>query len=197
MKQLRPAIVVTLFFILAAGFAFPLAITGLAQAIFPKQANGSMIVQDGKVVGSELIGQSFTADRFFHPRPSAAGAGYDANASGGANLGPTNAKLLSGADGFDGVQQLAQAYRAKNGVSSDVILPVDAVTRSASGLDPHISASNARLQAKRVSQATGIAEARLEKWISEQSERGLFGFGEEPFVNVLKLNLIVSNNSRP
>lgn len=186
MKNLRPALVLTLFFALVTGIGFPFIITGIAQAVFPGQANGSMVMVDGKAVGSTLIGQSFTDARFFHPRPSS--GGYDANSSGGTNLGPTNPKLLEGADGFDGVKQLAMHYRELNGVAADVVLPVDAVTRSASGLDPHISVENARLQAERVARINGVDREEIEKMIAELTEVPLLGLGEKPYVNVLLLN---------
>lgn len=186
MKTLRPALVLTLFFVLVTGLLFPMAVTGVAQAAFPHQANGSMVTVDGKPVGSALIGQTFTGERFFHPRPSS--GGYDANNSGGTNLGPTNPKLLEGAEGFDGVKQLAAQYRALNGVAADVVLPVDAVTRSASGLDPHISVENARLQAARVARVNDLGVGVVEKWIQEATEIPLLGLGENPYVNVLRLN---------
>lgn len=186
MKILRPAIALTVFFVLVTGIAFPLLITGIAQTAFPHQANGSMVLVDGKVVGSSLIGQSFTQERFFHPRPSS--GGYDANNSGGTNLGPLNPKLLVGDKDFDGVKQLAEKYRALNGVPSDVVIPVDAVTRSASGLDPHISARNALLQAARVARANGLKIEEVNRMIREVTEVPLRGLGEQPYVNVLELN---------
>lgn len=187
MKIFRPAIVLTLFFALVMGVAFPLVITAVAQAAFPHQANGSMMRQGGKVVGSSLIGQPFSSPGFFHPRPSS--GGYDANNSGGTNLGPTNPKLLEGAEGFDGVKQLAEQYRQVNGVSAETILPVDAVTRSASGLDPHISVENARLQAARVAEAHRLSVAEVEKMIDAATRRRLLGIFGEDVVSVLELNL--------
>lgn len=186
MKILRPALVLTLFFVLLTGLAFPFLITAVAQTIFPHQANGSMVMVDSKPVGSYLIGQTFTGEQFFHPRPSS--GGYDANNSGGTNLGPTNPKLTEGAEGFDGVKQLAEQYRALNGVSADVVLPVDAVTRSASGLDPHISVDNARHQAARVARINGVDKGEIEKMIADLTEVPLLGLGEKPYVNVLLLN---------
>lgn len=186
MKILRPAIVLTLFFAVVTGLAFPFLITGIAQAVFPHQANGSLVWVDGKPVGSALIGQSFSEERFFHPRPSS--GGYDANNSGGTNLGPLNSKLLEGADGFDGVKQLAEKYRAINGVPADVVLPVDAVTRSASGLDPHISVANARLQAERVARANGMSKEAVDQLIQQFTEVPLLGLGEQPYINVLEIN---------
>src|SRR5579862_2232754 len=158
MKHLRPAIMLTLFFIVAMGIAFPVLIWGISKVAFPHQAGGSLI-KDGKgnVIGSEIIGQNFTKPEYFHPRPSAAGNGYDAANSSGTNLGPTSDKLINGihkktADGkddpgnFDGIVDLAKAYRDENGLAADAVLPADAVTRSASGLDPDISPANANLQ---------------------------------------------------
>ncbi|CAN5600120.1 K(+)-transporting ATPase subunit C [soil metagenome] len=198
MKQIRPALVLTLFFLIVTGFAFPALVTGAGQALFPHQANGSLIVQDGKVVGSEIIGQSFAKPEFFHPRPSAAGSGYDASNSSGTNLGPTSDKLINGVtddpatkdvdESYAGVKQLAEAYRAENGLSADIILPADAVTRSASGLDPHISVRNAELQATRVAKARSLDPDRVKALIREHTEGALFGVFGEPAVNVLALN---------
>ncbi len=190
MKILRPALVLTAFFALVTGVVFPFLITGIAQLVFPHQANGSMIESEGKVIGSALIGQSFSDERFFHPRPSS--GGYDATNSGATNLGPTNPKLLTGAEGFDGLQQLAAQYRATNGIAADVLLPSDAVTRSASGLDPHISVRNARMQATRVARANGISREEVDQLIREATEIPLAGLGEEPYVNVLELNRLIT-----
>ncbi len=192
MKLIRPAIALTLVFVVLTGLLFPAAIWGVSQAAFPHQANGSMVVKDGKVVGSELIGQTFAGPTFFHPRPSAAGSGYDASNSSGTNLGPTNPKLLEGADGFDGVKQLAMAYRRDNGLAEDVKIPADAVTRSASGLDPHISPRNARLQAIRVAKARGVSLDSIQKLVSECTEVPLLGVFGESRVHVLRLNLKLS-----
>ncbi|MBL8047497.1 MAG: potassium-transporting ATPase subunit KdpC [Chthonomonas sp.] len=192
MKHLRPALVLTFFFIVVTGLLFPFIVTAIAQVALPKQANGSMLEVNGKVVGSELIGQAFAGAGFFHPRPSAAGSGYDANSSSGTNLGPTNPKLLTGADGFDGVEQLAASYRKLNGVAADVKLPVDAVTRSASGLDPHISVRNAELQAARVARARGLNESRVRALIAANTAQPLAGVLGEPMVNVLKLNIALA-----
>lgn len=186
MKTLRPAIVLTLFFVVVTGLMFPIFVTGVSQAAFPYQANGSLLKQDDKPIGSLMIGQSFTSERFFHPRPSS--GGYDANNSGGTNLGPTNPKLLTGAEGFEGVQQLASEYRKLNGVGEDIKLPADAVTRSASGLDPHISVENARLQASRVARANQLNESQVNDLIARNTEIPLFGLGEAPYLNVVKLN---------
>ena len=180
LRQLRPAILSVLVFTDAHRVRFPAVITAIAQALFPHQANGSLIEQDGRVVGSELIGQSFSAPGYFHPRPSAAGSGYDASASGGTNLGPTSDKLINGIhkklpDGeddpgnYDGIRDLAAAYRKENGLPDNAPVPADAVTRSASGLDPHISPANAALQVARVARARGLPEDR---WRAGRGEHG-------------------------
>lgn len=189
MKTLRPALVLTLFFVLVTGVLFPLLITAVSQTAMPGRANGSLLSVDGKVVGSSLIGQSFSEDKYFHPRPSNAGAGYDANNSSGTNLGPTNPKLLEGAEGFDGVKQLAERYRQVNGLGADVVIPADAVTRSASGLDPHISPRNAELQAGRVAKVRGLSLEQVKRTIVENTEPAFLGVFGEAGVNVLKLNV--------
>lgn len=200
LQQLRPAIVSVLVITVLFGLLFPFAVTGVAQAVFPRQAKGSLIEQGGKVVGSELIGQNFAAPGYFHPRPSAAGNGYDAANSGGTNLGPTSDKLINGvhkktADGkddpsnFDGIKDLAAAYRKENGLPDNAEVPADAVTRSASGLDPEISPANAALQVGRVAKARGLGEDAVRKLVDENTAGRQLGFLGEPRVNVLKLNL--------
>lgn len=189
MKHVRPALALLIFFVLITGFAFPMAITAVSQAALPSQANGSLVSVNGKVVGSSLIGQNFADAKYLHPRPSAAGPGYDANNSSGTNLGPTNPKLLEGADGFEGVKQLAGKYRMENGLDQSVTVPADAVTRSASGLDPHISPANAKLQANRIAKQRSLSMEKVLGVIQTNTERPLFGvFGEER-VNVLRVNL--------
>jgi len=198
MKQLRPAILLTLFFILVTGLAFPAVITGIAQTVFPRQANGSLIVEKGNVIGSEIIGQGFAKPEYFHPRPSAAGNGYDAANSSGTNLGPTSDKLINGIaddpktkdadESYDGVKQLAEKYRKENGLAADALLPADAVTRSASGLDPHISPRNAELQADRVAKARGMDVAKVKELIAANTDAAFIGVFGDPAVNVLKLN---------
>ena len=189
-----------LVFVVLTGLLFPAVVTGIARAAFPKQANGSLIVENGQVTGSDLIGQNFVAPRYFHPRPSAAGSGYDASNSSGTNLGPTSDKLINGIHkklpngkddpgNFDGVKDLAAAYRTENGLPADAPLPADAVTRSASGLDPEISPANAMLQAPRVAKARGLGVDRVTALVAENTQGRTFGLLGEPRVNVLRLNM--------
>jgi K+-transporting ATPase ATPase C chain len=182
-RQLLPALVAFLAFTALTGLAYPLAITGVAQLAFPGRADGSLLQRDGTVVGARLIGQSFVGPRYFHPRPSAAGEGYDAMASSPSNLGPTNPELL------EAVSQRIAAYRRENRLGPDERVPVDAVTASASGLDPHISVENARLQAPRVASARGLSLRDVLALVDEQTEGRSLGFLGEPGVNVLELNL--------
>ncbi len=183
-RQLRPALTALVFFTLLTGIAYPLAMTGLAQVAFPDQANGSLIRdQAGQVVGSKLIGQPFSAPGYFHPRPSAAGNGYDASNSSGSNLGPTSAALINA------VRQRVAAYREENGLAPGSVVPVDAVTASASGLDPDISLANALLQMPRVARARGLSEAEVRRLIGAHTDERALGLLGEPGVNVLELNL--------
>jgi K+-transporting ATPase ATPase C chain len=183
LRQLRPALLSVLVLTVLCGFLYPAVITTVAQTIFHRQANGSLLEHGGRIVGSELIGQSFSAPGYFHSRPSAAGAGYDGSASAGTNLGPTSEKLI------DGIRDLVAAYRRENGLAENVPVPADAVTRSASGLDPHISPANAALQADRVAKVRGIPEETVRRLIRENTQGRQFGILGEPRVNVLKLNL--------
>ena len=183
LKQLKPALIIFGLLAVLTGLVYPGVITGLAQLIFPHQANGSLITQNGQVVGSELIGQPFSAPGYFHPRPSAAGDGYDAVSSGGSNLGPTSQKLI------DAVKERIAVYRAENKLAPEVLIPADAVTASASGLDPHISVKNALLQASRVAGVRGVGEEALRKKILSHTEGRDLGIFGEPRVNVLMLNL--------
>jgi potassium-transporting ATPase KdpC subunit len=188
--QLLAALKVVVAFTLILGLAYPLIVTGIAQVAFNDKADGSLIEQNGRVIGSSLIGQQFTGDRWFHPRPSAAGDGYDPQASSGSNLGPTNPELI------ETVEERVQDYREQNGLAADTRVPVDAVTTSASGLDPHISKANARLQARRVADARGFPVARVRELIDANTDDPSFGFLGEPGVNVLKLNLALKRAAR-
>lgn len=185
--HLRPAIVLTLLLCLVTGLLYPGVVTGLAQLLFPWQAHGSLVRANGRVVGSALIGQRFTKPEYFHPRPSAAGQGYDATASGGSNKGPTDRKLadtlIAGA-----VRKVVQEDGAVRGQ-----IPADMVTASASGLDPHVSPANAELQIPRVAAARGIPAEALRAIVGRHTERRQFGFLGEPRVNVLLLNLALDS----
>jgi potassium-transporting ATPase KdpC subunit len=183
LRQLRPALIAVVAFTVICGVAYPLVVTAIAQLGWKDTANGSLIERDGVVVGSELIGQPFTSPEYFHPRPSAAGDGYDGSASSGSNLGPTNEELLTA------VEELVAAYRQENGLGSSELVPVDAVTASASGLDPHISVRNAELQATRVSTARGMDLGEVLALVDEHTTERPLGILGDPGVNVLELNL--------
>lgn len=185
-KQLRPAVVMTLLLCALTGLVYPGIVTALAQTLFPRQANGSLIRVNGKVVGSALIGQRFTQPYYFHSRPSAAGAGYDGAASAGTNKGPTDRKL---ADTL--VAQAVDAAVEDGAVKGHV--PADMATTSASGLDPHISPANARLQVARVAAARRAPAAAVEALVDAHVEGRQFGFFGEPRVNVLLLNLALDS----
>jgi len=180
LAHLRPALIIFALFTLLTGLAYPFAMTGVAQALFPRLANGSMIAGDTGYVGSELIGQANESDRYFQPRPSAAGSGYDAAASSGSNLGPTSAKLL------ERIKADSEALKTSNGVTR---LPADSVTASGSGLDPDISADYAILQVERVAKARNLPADELRRIVEEHIEKPFLGFIGEPRVNVLLLNL--------
>ncbi|HVV47914.1 MAG TPA: potassium-transporting ATPase subunit C [Bryobacteraceae bacterium] len=234
-EQILPGLRIKIFFTIVLGIAYPLAMTGISQAIFPHQANGSLIMRDGRVIGSEIIGQGFSKPQYFHPRASGAGSGYDATSSAGPNLGPTSAKLLYGTTktddkkdevvDFDGLSLRMVHYcldndipyessmpldqfRDEKGDLDDVKLikafgdakapltfrpkipiPSDAITTSASGLDPEISPANALLQTARVAKARGIPIGEVNQMVARFTEGPDLGLLGEPRVNVLKLNL--------
>ncbi|MBV8846477.1 MAG: potassium-transporting ATPase subunit C [Bryobacterales bacterium] len=234
-QQILPGLRIKLFMTVVLGIIYPLAMTGLCRLLFPRQANGSLITQGDKVIGSEIIAQNFTKPEYFHPRPSVAGSGYDATASGGSNLGPTSAKLIRGTTkmddkknevvDFDGISLRIVHYcvdndvpyessvpldrfKTANGDLDDVKLikafndekaplvftprapiPADAVTASASGLDPHISPESAQLQSARVAKARGASLDQINRLVAQFTEPPELGILGEPRVNVLKLNL--------
>jgi K+-transporting ATPase ATPase C chain len=235
LKELGPGLRLTLIFTVLTGLLYPTVMTGVSELIFPKQANGSLVTVGGKVVGSSLIGQPFAKPEYFHPRPSAAGSGYDATASGGSNLGPTSAKLLRGTTkmddkkneivDFDGINLRIVHYCVDNDIpyessvpldqfkdshgdlddvklikafnddkkplvfTAKVPIPQDAVTASASGLDPHISPANAEAQAARVEKARGVSADQIKQLIPQSTNQADLGFLGEPRVNVLMLNI--------
>jgi K+-transporting ATPase ATPase C chain len=186
-NQLRPALVVTAILMLITGLLYPGLVTGVAQVLFPRQANGSLVVVKGQVVGSALIGQSFAGARYFHPRPSAAGAGYDDTLSAGTNLGPTSAKLADTliANAVDSAVRLDGAVKGR--------IPSDLVTSSGSGLDPHISPASAALQVARVARERGLDAAVVRELVALHTEGRQFGVLGERRVNVLLLNLALDS----
>lgn len=182
-RELRASLVLTALLAVLVCGAYPAAVRVLGLALFPEKADGSLVKSGTRVVGSSLLAQGFSDPRYFHPRPSAAGAGYDAMSSGGSNLGPLSERLV------DTVRRRAAAYRAENGLAADALVPGDAVTSSASGLDPHISVQNARLQARRVAAARGLdVDAVLSK-VDKHAKGRTLGLLGRPRVNVLMLNL--------
>ena len=184
MKDLITSTLMFIVLTVVVGIGYPFAVWGISQIAFPNQANGSLIVKNDKIIGSELIGQTFTSPGYFHSRPSAAGNGYDAGASSGSNLGPTSKKLI------DRINGDADSLHAEN---PNAPVPADLVTTSGSGLDPHISPAAAEFQVSRVAKERNMTENDLRTIISQFSEGRQYGFFGEPRVNVLKLNLALDN----
>jgi K+-transporting ATPase ATPase C chain len=185
-KNLITAVLMMLVTTVLFGLLFPLLITGLAQVLFPKQANGELVARNGQVVGSRWIGQSFSSSGYFHSRPSSAGTGYDAANSGGSNLGPTNQSLVAR------VQGDADRLQAEN---PGTLIPIDLLTTSASGLDPHISPEAAEFQVPRIAKERGLSEDAVRTAVRQHTESRQFGFLGEPRVNVLELNLALDEIS--
>lgn len=188
--ELRASILVTLVLALVCCGLYPLVVFGISQVLFRDKANGSLITDNtGTVRGSRLLGQQFAADKYFHSRPSAAGNGYDGTSSGGSNLGPTSQKLR------DSIAQNIADYRQQNGLTTNAAVPADAVTASGSGLDPHISPENAKLQAPRVAKARGLPPEKVQALIAQHTDSADLGVLGEPGVNVLELNLALDATS--
>ena len=187
-RQLVPSLAMVVVFTVITGLGYPLVMTGAGRLLFHDKVEGSLVRADGRVVGSKWIGQAFTKPQYFHPRPSKAGNGYDPRASSGSNKGPTNKDFLAE------VQQRITAYRSENGLAADEPVPVDAVTASASGLDPEISVANALLQAKRVAEARGVSATKVRALIRDHTDGRGLGFLGEPGVNVLQLNIALDAN---
>lgn len=189
-SHIRGAVVSTLVLAVLCCGLYPLIVFGISQALFRDKANGSLILdQNGTVRGSKLLAQGFTAEKYFHPRPSAAGAGYDAANSGGSNLGPTSKKLN------DAIKERIDAYRKENGLNENEAVPADAVTTSGSGLDPHISLRNAELQIPRVAKARAMSEEKLRELIKQNTDARDFGLLGDPGVNVLSLNRALDSSA--
>jgi K+-transporting ATPase ATPase C chain len=184
LTEIRSAVMVTLALAVVCCGLYPLVVFGIGQVLFHEKANGSLIVDtNGTIQGSRLLGQQFTGEKYFHSRPSAAGTGYDASSSGGSNLGPTSQKL------HDSITQNVVDYRSQNGLVTNAPVPADAVTASASGLDPHISPDNAELQVGRIAKVRGLNQEEIRKLIRQNTDAPDLGFLGDPGVNVLMLNL--------
>jgi potassium-transporting ATPase KdpC subunit len=183
LKELWTSIVATIVLCVVVSGVYPVLIWGLGELLFPHQANGSLVESNGQIVGSELLAQGFSGARYFHPRPSDAGTGYDPLNSGGSNLGPTSQKLM------DTIKANVDQYRQDNGLPAGTLVPVDAVTASGSGLDPHISLQNAQMQVPRVAKERGVSEEVVRGEVTKATDHPLLGLGGDPGVNVLKVNL--------
>ena len=184
LKEFWTSVAATIVLCIVVSGIYPVLIWGLGELLFPRQANGSLVESNSQVVGSELLAQGFSGAKYFHPRPSAAGVGYDTLSSGGTNLAPTSQKLM------DSIKGNVETYRKENGLPADALVPADAVTSSGSGLDPHISIKNAELQIPRVAKERGLTEEIVRSEVAKVTDRPLLGFiGGDPGVNVLKLNL--------
>jgi len=183
LKELWTSILATVVLCIVVSGIYPILIWGVGQLLFPHQANGSLVERNGQILGSELLAQGFSGAKYFHPRPSAAGTGYDPLNSGGSNLGPTSQKLI------DGVKANATQYRQENGLPPEAVVPADSVTASGSGLDPHISLQNAQLQIPRVAKERGLTEELVRGEVAKATDNPLLGLGGDPGVNILKLNL--------
>jgi K+-transporting ATPase ATPase C chain len=183
LREIRTAIIATLVFVVIVSGIYPLLVWGIAQGLFPHEAGGSLIIKDGKILGSRLIAQGFTSPQYFHPRPSSAGTGYDSTSSSGSNLGPLSKTLV------DTIRQRVTKYRTENNLEPTILVPADAVTASGSGLDPHISPENARLQTQRVAKARGMSEEAVRRKIATHTQGRVMDIFGEPRVNVLMLNL--------
>jgi K+-transporting ATPase ATPase C chain len=204
-RQLLPALAMMVVFTVICGLAYPLLVTAFAQGLFNDSANGSLVERDGQVVGSRWIGQTFTSPEYFHPRPQADGYVSGPGYSYGSNEGPTSDRFLYGEDdpttpdvdeaAETGVDHVVEAYREENGLADDAAVPVDAVTGSASGLDPHISVANARIQAARVADERGLDLDIVLGLIEDNTDERALGFLGEPGVNVLELNLALDGAS--
>jgi len=187
-SEIRGAVLGTVILAVVCCGLYPLVVFGISQVAFHQKANGSLIVdKDGTIHGSKLLGQGFTADKYFHPRPSAAGNGYDAANSGGSNFGPTSQKLN------DAIKDRIEAYRKENGLKESDTVPADAVTASGSGLDPHITVRNAQIQVPHVAKARGLDQKKVLEMVRANTEGPDLGFLGEPGVNVLKLNLALDS----
>jgi K+-transporting ATPase ATPase C chain len=190
LRQLRPALLSLVVLTVLLGLAYPLAVLAVNQVAFNDKANGSLVKVDGKVVGSRLIGQGFASEQYFHPRPSAAGAGYDGQSSSGSNLGPSNPDYLKS------VEERTVTYRKENGLAKDAPVPADAVTASGSGLDPQITIANADLQAPRVAEARSLSLKKVQSLIQDHIDERPLGILGDPGVNVLELNLALDRTAK-